>query len=110
MGLGSGSETETEKERKGWVQGYYYNNNNNISNNLAAPLHAGLTVDVTSASAFEAALQIVEFVKGLEIERDTELCSSRGGSAATTPDESVESEREWGVLGLSGREGVHTPF
>ena len=33
-------------------------------NGLAAPMQAGLTVDITSASAFEAALQIVEFVRG----------------------------------------------
>ncbi|KAK4041576.1 hypothetical protein C8A01DRAFT_14717 [Parachaetomium inaequale] len=65
---------------------------------LARPVKAGLTVDVTCVPAFEAALQIVEFVKGLEAERDAELCSS-GGSAATTP--AQESERKLEPSGLA---------
>lgn len=73
---------------------------------LAAPVHAGLTVDVTCASAFEAALQIVEFVRGLEVERDTELCSSGsaagGGNVVTASGESVGRERVAGYARLSG--------
>jgi hypothetical protein len=62
---------------------------------LARPVKAGLTVDVTCVPAFEAALQIVEFVKGLEAERDAELCSS----AATTP--ALETERKLEAPGLA---------
>jgi hypothetical protein len=61
---------------------------------LAMPVKAGLTVDVTSLPAFEAALQIVEFVRAMEAERDAELCSP-GASAVTTTGDSVESRREW---------------
>jgi hypothetical protein len=51
-----------------------------------------LTVDVTKAQAFEAALQIVELVKRLVVKRDAALSES----AATTP---VESEKpEWKQL------------
>jgi hypothetical protein len=48
------------------------------------PVKTGLTIDVTRVPAFEAALQILEFVRELEVERDVELCSG-SGSAATTP-------------------------
>ncbi len=44
---------------------------------LAVPVRAGLTVDVTRVPAFEAALQIVEFVRGLD--GDAELCGGYGG-------------------------------
>lgn len=62
---------------------------------LAMPIKAGLTIDVTRVPAFEAALQIVEFVRGLEVERDVELCSG-DSSAATTP--GPESTRAWRPL------------
>ncbi|KAL2167445.1 hypothetical protein VTG60DRAFT_1243 [Thermothelomyces hinnuleus] len=53
---------------------------------LARPAGPGLTVDVTSVPAFEAALQIVEFVKGLEAEREAELYKDGGGGAARPGD------------------------
>ncbi|SPQ17786.1 8a22e652-6387-4cf0-a719-485501e9d362 [Thermothielavioides terrestris] len=70
---------------------------------LAAPMNAGLTVDVTRVAAFEAALQIVEYVKGLEAEREAELCSA-GGSPASTPGNSPESARAWTSLRLGGQQ------
>ena len=45
---------------------------------LAVPVRAGLTVDVTRVPAFEAALQILEFVRGLEGEGDVEMCGGGG--------------------------------
>jgi hypothetical protein len=62
------------------------------------PVKAGLTVDVTCLPAFEAALQIVEYVRTLEAERDAELCSP-GTSAGTTPGDSLEGRKEWIVSG-----------
>jgi hypothetical protein len=59
------------------------------------PVKTGLTIDVTRVPAFEAALQILEFVRELEVERDIELCSS-GGSAAPTP--GPETTKEWKPL------------
>jgi hypothetical protein len=61
-----------------------------------------LTVDVTSVSVFEAALQIVGFVKGLEAERDAELCSTAGGSTATTPRVDVEDGKTLDVDARGG--------
>ncbi|KAL2165569.1 hypothetical protein VTH06DRAFT_871 [Thermothelomyces fergusii] len=46
-----------------------------------------LTVDVTCAPAFEAALQIVEFVKGLEAEREAELSKEEGGGGGGDDDD-----------------------
>ncbi|KAK4116694.1 hypothetical protein N656DRAFT_775011 [Canariomyces notabilis] len=71
---------------------------------LAAPARAAgsLTVDVTSVSVFEAALQIVGFVKGLEAERDAELCSTAGGSTATTPHVDVEDGKTLDVDARGG--------
>ncbi|KAK4170107.1 hypothetical protein QBC43DRAFT_339897 [Cladorrhinum sp. PSN259] len=60
---------------------------------LAMSMHEGLTVDITCAPVFEAALQIVEFVKGCVAERDAELCST--SSFATTPTDSCEGEKGW---------------
>ncbi|KAK0624644.1 hypothetical protein B0T17DRAFT_638334 [Bombardia bombarda] len=62
---------------------------------LARPLGRDevLTVDVTTSSAFETALKIVDFINKLVVERDTELCSS----AVTTPLECAGSE--WKQLG-----------
>jgi hypothetical protein len=74
--LGAGSELGATTEVE-WAQGQ----------GLAMPVGAGLTVDITSVPTFEAALRIVEFVRGLEAERDIKPCSS-GGSAATTPGDS----------------------
>ncbi|KAK3393821.1 hypothetical protein B0H63DRAFT_516986 [Podospora didyma] len=54
----------------------------------------GMTVDTTSAPAFEMALNIVEFVKQLVADRDAELCNA---SPVTTPLESMEPE--WRHLG-----------
>ncbi|KAK4191873.1 hypothetical protein QBC35DRAFT_279927 [Podospora australis] len=65
---------------------------------LARPTSEGLTLDVTSSALpFEAALSIIDFVKGCMVERDTELCSS--SSSATTPSERFEGEKEWRVSG-----------
>lgn len=64
---------------------------------LTAPVTAWLTVDVTCVPPFEAALQIVEFVRALEVERDIQLCSG-GGSAARTPGQGLEMEEEWTPL------------
>ncbi|KAL2198900.1 hypothetical protein P885DRAFT_75308 [Corynascus similis CBS 632.67] len=61
---------------------------------LAMPTKIGLTVDVTCMPAFEAALQIVEFVKGLEAERDTELYGAGGSSATTSGGCGPEGERK----------------
>ena len=62
---------------------------------LGMPIKNGLTIDVTRVPAFEAALQIVEFVRELEVERDLELCSG-SGSAVTTP--SPETASQWKPL------------
>ncbi|EAQ93699.1 predicted protein [Chaetomium globosum CBS 148.51] len=56
---------------------------------LARPTKAGLTVDASCLPPFEVALQIIEFVKGLQAEKDAELCSSIC-SAATAPAEGPE--------------------
>lgn len=56
----------------GWLEG------------LAAPVKAGLTVDVTRVPVFEAALQIVEFVRAREAERDAELCCRGVAKTAAT--------------------------
>ncbi|KAK3299947.1 uncharacterized protein B0H64DRAFT_3113 [Chaetomium fimeti] len=58
---------------------------------LARPTKAGLTVDASCLPPFEVALEIIAFVKGLQAERDAELCSS-ACSVATTPGEGLESE------------------
>ena len=58
---------------------------------LARPTKAGLTVDASCLPPFEVALQIIGFVKGLQAERDAELCSTIC-SAATTPGEGLEGE------------------
>ncbi|KAK4100721.1 hypothetical protein N658DRAFT_427223 [Parathielavia hyrcaniae] len=65
---------------------------------LAMAGRAGLTVDVTSLPAFEAALQIVEFVRALEAARDAELCGP-GGSVATPPADGSGSREEWMASG-----------
>lgn len=66
-----------------------------------------LTVDMTSVPAPEAALRIVEFVRGLEAERDADMCcsssSSAGGSAATTPRAGLDCANEWRVEEGKGR-------
>ncbi|KAK4136842.1 hypothetical protein BT67DRAFT_488666 [Trichocladium antarcticum] len=85
----------------GWEKGC--NGTGGGNHSLAAPLHAGLTVDVTSASAFEAVLRIVEFVRGLEAERDMELCGSGGSRDGTTPVGGLLGEGERNALGLSGK-------
>ncbi|KAL2136505.1 hypothetical protein VTI74DRAFT_3330 [Chaetomium olivicolor] len=64
---------------------------------LTMPMKSGLTIDVTAVPAFEAALQIVEFVRGLEVEREAEWCSSAKGGAATTPGDSMGSEAASGL-------------
>ncbi|KAK4247203.1 hypothetical protein C7999DRAFT_14712 [Corynascus novoguineensis] len=77
VGAGAGAGVGTgEGPVECWAQGH--------GPGLARPTKIGLTVDVTCMPAFEAALQIVEFVKGLEAERDSELYGA-GGSSATTP-------------------------
>jgi hypothetical protein len=58
---------------------------------LARPTKAGLTVDASCLPPFEVALHIIGFVKGLQAERDAELCSTIC-SAATTPGEGLEGE------------------
>ncbi|KAK4129655.1 hypothetical protein N657DRAFT_697619 [Parathielavia appendiculata] len=81
------------------------------SQTLAMPGKAGLTVDVTSLPAFEAALQIVEFVRTLEAERDAELCSSRDG-LAIPPGRSLENRKEWVASAGEARpiRKPHRPF
>ncbi|KAK4180132.1 hypothetical protein QBC36DRAFT_43760 [Triangularia setosa] len=64
---------------------------------LAASVHGGLGLDITSINTFAAALQIVEHVNGCRVERDIGWCSS--SSAATTPTESTEGERHWRASG-----------
>ncbi|KAK3335323.1 hypothetical protein B0T19DRAFT_4905 [Cercophora scortea] len=54
-----------------------------------------LMVDVTNASAFEAALKIVEVVKTLVVERDVQLCYS----AVATPVD-IEGDMKWKQLGV----------
>ena len=61
---------------------------------LAAPAHAGLTVDVTSASAFEAALQIVEFVRTVEAEWNSQLCRSKSSDGGDSS-KAVASGESW---------------
>ncbi|KAK4231226.1 hypothetical protein QBC38DRAFT_355228 [Podospora fimiseda] len=71
--------------------------NGRFQQKLAMPMQEGLTVDVTCSPAFEAALQIVGFVKGCVAERDAELCSTSSSSATTTPTDSCKGEKDWGV-------------
>ncbi|KAK4241822.1 hypothetical protein C8A03DRAFT_11972 [Achaetomium macrosporum] len=73
MGLGMGL---------GWAKGQ----------GLAMPMSKGLTVDITCVTPFEAALQIVEFVRGLQAEWDAELCT-RGEGTESAPADSLECER-----------------
>jgi len=65
--------------------------NETFHQKLAMPVHQGLTVDITSTPACEAALQIVEFVKGCVVERDAELCSSSSSQNST------KRERNWRI-------------
>jgi hypothetical protein len=75
MGLGMGV---------GWAKGQ----------GLATPMSTkGLTMDVTSVTPFEAALQIVEFVRGLQAELDAEL-SSMGESTEMPADRLDRLKRE----------------
>lgn len=71
--------------------------NETFHQKLAMPMHRGLTVDITSTPACEAALRIVEFVKGCVVERDAELCSS--SSSQTTPNGGIGGEKDWRILG-----------
>ena len=59
---------------------------------LAVPVRAGLTVDVTYVPAFEAALQIVEFVRGLDGEGNVELCSGGGGGGVGCGEDEEEDD------------------
>ncbi|KAK3983949.1 hypothetical protein QBC44DRAFT_30903 [Cladorrhinum sp. PSN332] len=87
---GSGPETSLTLDLSG-------HRNGKFQQKLAMPMHKGLTVDITCSPAFEAALQIVEFVKGCVAERDAELCSS--SSSAATPTDSCEGDKDWRALG-----------
>lgn len=68
---------------------------------LAMPMTTAgsLTVDVTNVPALDAALQIVEFVRRLVVERDAEWCSSAGRSEAAPLGVGVEDEKEWRAEG-----------
>ncbi|KAH6853331.1 hypothetical protein B0I37DRAFT_348794 [Chaetomium sp. MPI-CAGE-AT-0009] len=67
---------------------------------LARPTKAGLTVDASCRPPFDVALQIIGFVKGLQEERDAELCSN-ACSAVTAPGEALESEGKLEAPGVA---------
>jgi hypothetical protein len=92
---GAGTETEA------WLEtGVCWARGGGPDVGLARPTKAGLTVDASCRPPFDVALQIIGFVKGLQAERDAELCSN-ACSAVTTPGEALGSEGKLEAPGVA---------